>query len=49
MIDQLNANQKVGQLWIKINNENKFDDELIIKMFNKYNNLYNIYIHDDLD
>jgi len=47
MIDELNVNQKVGQIFIKISNENPIDIEIIRMMINnKYHNLYWIWILD---
>ena len=46
MITQLNVNQKVGGIAIKLRNSNPINDEIIRMMINNYNNVYCIYVFD---
>jgi len=40
MINEINVNHKVGMIWIKLNNYNPINDEIIRIMINNYDNVY---------
>jgi len=42
MINELNVNHKVGMIWIKLNNNNPINEEIIRMMVNSCNNVYDI-------
>jgi len=47
MINELNVNQKVGTISIRVsNNGNIINEEIIRMMTNRYKNIYGIMIHD---
>ena len=46
MIDDLNINHKVGLVWIHLNDNNPITKELLIKMIDRYYNVYDITIAD---
>ena len=47
MINELNVNQKVGRIWITLNNDNPINEEIIRMIINSCNNVYQIYICDE--
>ena len=49
MIDELNVNQKVGEIGIGISNTNPINEQIIRIMINNYKNVYNIYVIDITD
>ena len=49
MVNELNVNQKVGRIWIKLDNDNQINDEIIRMIINSCNNVYYISIRDDND
>jgi len=46
MIDTMNANSNVGNVWITLTSTNRFNDEIVTMMMNKYINAYRIAISD---
>ena len=46
MINELNVNNKVGRILIKLSNNNPINQEIIRMMTNRYYNLYGIYVFD---
>jgi len=46
MINEMNANQKVGTIFIRLYNNNPINTDIIIMMINRYKNLYDISIKD---
>jgi len=46
MIDKLGVNHKVGRVILSLNDSNKFNANLIMKMTSNYPNLWYIYIRD---
>ena len=46
IINELNANHKVGIIGIKLRNNNPINDEIIRMMINNYKNVYNIVVFD---
>ena len=46
MINELNINQKVGEIAIKLNNNNPINEEMIRMMISNYNNVYRICLYD---
>jgi len=49
MINTLDANSNVGEVSIKFDRTNYYNDEILKTMMNKYNNLYSIELQDDND
>jgi len=50
MINELNANKKVGMIWIRLNNNNNpINEEIIRNMNNNCNNMYRIAVWDHND
>ena len=49
MINELNVNQKVGGIFILLNNDNPINEGIIRMMTNSYNNVYDIGIWDKSD
>ena len=45
MINELNVNQKVGIIQIRLDNNNPINEEIIRMMVNNYNNVYEIYVY----
>ena len=46
MINEINVNQKVGEISIKLRNNNIIDQEIIRMMINNYDNVYVINVID---
>jgi len=46
MIDEYNVNHKVGMLSIKCKNSNPVDQEVLMTMVSKYQNVYSLIISD---
>ena len=49
IINELDINQKVGEIWIRLNNSNPINEEIIRMIINSYNNVYSIHVRDDND
>jgi len=49
MINELNVNQKVRRIVIRLNNNNPINEESIRNMVNNYNNVYSISVRDEND
>ena len=49
MINELNVNQKVGRIGIKLRNSNPINEEIIRIMANSYKNVYSIAVFDHND
>ena len=49
MINELNVNQKVGEISIRLNHYNLINEQTIRMMINNYNNVYSISIVDRND
>ena len=47
MIDRVDANSKVGRVKIRLNSLNKWNDQLVTAMINRYKNVYCIGIYDN--
>ena len=47
MINQLNADHKVGMIQIKLNHKNPMNEQIVRMMTNNYNNVYCIYVVDN--
>lgn len=46
MINRLNADSNVGELSIQIKSDNQWNEEILAKIGNNYNNVYSIAIND---
>ena len=46
IIDEIQVNHKVGEVWIEINDENPFSVDFIESINKRYKNLYHIWIID---
>ena len=42
MINTLNANTNVGEVWIKLSNDNQLSDRIVTMMVNRYSNAIDI-------
>ena len=49
MINELNVNQKVIRIWIRLSNKNPINEQIIRIMNNNYNNIYDIIVDDHND
>ena len=49
MINELNVNQKVGIVFIRLYNDNPINEEIIRMTINSCNNVYAIYVYDCTD
>jgi hypothetical protein len=49
LIDSLNANEKVGEIWIALTDDNPISNEIVEWMNQKWRNVYEIGIGDELD
>ena len=49
MIDELGVNHKVGIVEFILNDSNKYNADLIMKINSNYRNLWGIYIRDGYD
>ena len=46
MINTLNANSNVGEVYIGLSSDKEWNDEVITIMMNRYSNIYDISIYD---
>jgi len=49
MIDELNANDKVRVVQIYVNEDNEFNEEMMMMMVENYYEVYDIYVRDGLE
>jgi len=49
MVNQMKVNHKVAKLWISIDKGNMIDKEIMQKMIERYDGLYEINVNDCLD
>jgi len=47
MINELNVNHKLGTIWIRLNNDNPINEEIMRNMNNSCNNVYWIVVNDN--
>jgi len=45
MLNRLDVDDKVGQVAIKFDTDNEWDDEVVRAMFNNYRNVYDISVY----
>jgi len=46
MIEQFEVDKKVGRIDIRLHNDNGWNEEVLLKMIEKYKNVYLIYLGD---
>jgi len=46
MIERLNSNANVGVVVIELSSDNKWNNEILTIIANKYSNVYHIEVHD---
>jgi len=46
MINEVNGNHKVGKLVIKLDTNNKWNEQVLTAMIKRYQNIYDIWIVD---
>jgi len=46
IVNILDADDKVGMVLITLSADNKWNNEILVKMMNRYQNMYDIYLVD---